>query len=560
MPYKHRFTVYLAKEDVEDVNELLTEKALHLLDRDDSFEYSQENEDFETEYDDCWLFIISGIRKPPKWRSRINQLVNLPAQVKNQHPSALFVILYADRFFIITLGSAYHYIDQRKVARDFGLKVTVNLISDEYVKSVQKTTISASQNSINQAFSDQSIRDFSESDVLDIIKKISGRIESEGRGNYFTGSTALNFPSENSIENLSEDLDKFLDLSNSKAYQSTKFSIIDKIAPVLDIEILDELNAKLADALEDSSDEFELSIPDSLTRDMDISYCKLSNLDSNDPLISLNMSQYVELAKKKEGSIGLEKLKYHKISSYDESGTLIAQSSIYNCILGTIELTDSKYVINEGRWYLVNDDYKERVDKFFKEIRIDDDIFPQFETVEAKKPGKRGGATTGLEAEATYNARVAEENGYINMDTKDVPVPGEPGRGLEFCDWLDLEEKRLIHVKKSSRQSSILSHFFNQGSTPLQLFLRDTDFRKGVIEKVAEVGGDSDADEFDEIDPTDWNVLFVIADKPRENGEHNIPFFSRVTLFEKSRDWYNRVNSVGITFITQEDGDQDDGS
>jgi uncharacterized protein (TIGR04141 family) len=79
------------------------------------------------------------------------------------------------------------------------------------------------------------------------------------------------------------------------------------------------------------------------------------------------------------------------------------------------------------------------------------------------------GKKTGFESEFEYNKRCAAAYGQICLDQRILAVPAVQYGKFEACDLLDIGAKKLIHVKKSSRQSSVLSHFFKQGSNAARL-------------------------------------------------------------------------------------------
>ncbi len=146
------------------------------------------------------------------------------------------------------------------------------------------------------------------------------------------------------------------------------------------------------------------------------------------------------------------------------------------------------------------------------------------------------------------------EAGYLLMDRRLVKIDEVPGQGMEVCDLLDVERRRFIHIKKSSRQSSLLSHFFKQGGHSAQLIRQYDPFKVGMIEKVREHYGTKKAQEFKSALKDRWTVDFQIADFPRRDGTHNIPFFSKLTLRDEARkieamDFNVQVNFIKLTRV-----------
>ena len=141
------------------------------------------------------------------------------------------------------------------------------------------------------------------------------------------------------------------------------------------------------------------------------------------------------------------------------------------------------------------------------------------------------------------------------MDRKLIRVPDTQAGRFEACDALDIGGKRFIHVKRSSRRSGLLSHFFKQGSNSGQQFRRFQAAWNGLEEKVEVIAGPQARDSLLEaIDNEErkWRVEYWIIDVPRQNGEFNIPFFSKISLRDEVRNLRAMDLEVCITFIRME--------
>ncbi|MEP3196584.1 MAG: DUF6119 family protein [Lentilitoribacter sp.] len=159
---------------------------------------------------------------------------------------------------------------------------------------------------------------------------------------------------------------------------------------------------------------------------------------------------------------------------------------------------------------------------------------------------------TGFESELEYNRRCAKEYSQICLDQKIINVPSIPYGKFEACDLLDLENKRLIHVKKSSRQSSVLSHFFKQGSNSARILKTFPEAQNALFSTVEEVASPEVAKQLKAIIANgfnDWKVEFHIVDSPRSDGEFRIPFFSRITLRDEVRMLRGMEFKVALRFI-----------
>lgn len=74
-------------------------------------------------------------------------------------------------------------------------------------------------------------------------------------------------------------------------------------------------------------------------------------------------------------------------------------------------------------------------------------------------------------------------------------------------------------------------------------------FRMKLVERVGSLYGPTTAQELEAALSERWTVEFQIADFPRADGTHNIPFFSKLTLREEARDIEAMEFDVSVRFI-----------
>ena len=163
--------------------------------------------------------------------------------------------------------------------------------------------------------------------------------------------------------------------------------------------------------------------------------------------------------------------------------------------------------------------------------------------------GKSGKQKVAYQSEESYNAEIGDATDYLLLDQKLVQIDEVPGPGIEVCDLLDIAGRRFIHVKKSSRQSSVLSHFFKQGSNSARMLRQYEPFKAGFVQIVKKHFGQTKARELEAALPKRWTIDFQIADFPRPDGTNNIPFFSKLTLPEEARSIEAMGFDVEFNFI-----------
>jgi len=206
------------------------------------------------------------------------------------------------------------------------------------------------------------------------------------------------------------------------------------------------------------------------------------------------------------------------------------------------------YAISEGEWYRLDEQFKIDVEAYFSDLVGKWDSPPEKIIKKISTDGKK----TGFESELDYNIRCANSYGQICLDQKIIQVPSVPYGKFEACDLLDVNNKKLIHVKKSSRQSSLLSHFFKQGSNSAKLLKLYPEAREKLIEKVETLNGTEVAEKLRVAlgdTAAGWTVEFHIIDAPRKDGEFKIPFFSRISLRDEALLLKGMTFEVLVKFI-----------
>ena len=192
----------------------------------------------------------------------------------------------------------------------------------------------------------------------------------------------------------------------------------------------------------------------------------------------------------------------------DENGNKIKSWNLYKCIYLDIEYNGEQYFLNEGKWYLLSQNFVKQINDFYNSTEISslniiDDSY-QFEE--------------------TFNKKIVESNpdSYFLMDRKLISIGGSR---IEFCDVYSYE-KKLIHVK-IYKGSSVLSHLFAQGLVSAEA-LFDKDFRR----EVKRISSDQISLPIeDSITASEYEIVYVIAMKdanPKTLPE--LPFFSKVAF------------------------------
>ncbi len=353
---------------------------------------------------------------------------------------------------------------------------------------------------------------------------MSGRAEDDEFANMVTGARSLRFSKKIELSDVPEAAAEPVDLFKSSAYKKTGFKIIDFLSPVLDPVIEADLDGALVSAIRDGSDEFEIAIPEILPTGVGSFRFEHAGFSKFYPDLSVEL--YSTELGSRLAKLTLDDLKKHTVAAYAENdNTPFQRWSVRSALIGSLVYKGERYALNEGLWYRISKAFKDAADRKFTDLcgKADKKLRPLKKKI--FPAGGKGKQKIAYQSEETYNAEVAGESGYLLLDQKLVQIDEVPGPGIEVCDLIDIEGRRFIHIKKSSRQSSVLSHFFKQGGNSARMIRQYEPFKAGMIDIVRQLYGRARAKELETALAKRWTVDFQIADFSRADGTNNIPFF-----------------------------------
>ncbi len=478
MPKTSTFSLYLAKPDVTSFDDLLTETA-HAQLRQAHARRTSSDEFAEG----AVLYTFPGHSSVPKWVGLLREAFDFPDDLYAQSPSAVLAFRKSGSVYAISFSYGHVYLNDSKTEAEFGLRVAINSMGDQRIKSIERSNIGAAIRDYAQAARQRDLRSFGFDDALDLIRKISGYAEDEEFADRVTGARALRFSKKIDITDVPTVAVDALALFRSTAYKNTSFRIIDFLSPILDPAIAARLDQALVSGIREGTDEFEISIPE-IIPDSTASF-RFDRAGFGQFYADLSLELYRAGLGTRLTELTLEDLKKHTVAAYGENEERASQHwSVHHALVGSLVLDGERYALNEGHWYRVDERFKAAADENFARLCAPPDrrLRPLKKQIQ---PGRRTKNQKILyQSEESHTAEIAQETGYLLMDQKLIPVADVAGAGLEACDLLDLEGRRFIHIKKSSRQSRVLSHLFKQGSNAAQMLRKYEGFRTGLVDVV----------------------------------------------------------------------------
>jgi uncharacterized protein (TIGR04141 family) len=543
MPKLNKFSLYLTKADAKTFEEALTDNARDLIKRGIAKTYR--SPDFAQ---GAVLYTFPGQPAPPKWVALLKGSFPIRDNLFSQTPSALLMFKADEHIFAVSFSYAHVYLDDAKTEADFGLKTAINAVSSEKLRSVERSNIGAAIRDFAQAAGQRDLRSFGFDDALDLIRKVSGRAADGDFADTVTGARSLRFSKQIELGDVPDAAIQAFHLFNSFAYKKTGFKIIDFLSPVLDPVVESRLDDGLLATVRAKSDEFEIAIPEIIPENVASFRFEHAGFSNFYPDLSLDL--YCDELGDRLSKLTLEDLRKHTVAAYGETEDRPFQYwSVHRSLVGSLVLSGERFALNEGHWYRISKAFKDAADKKFVDLcgKPDKKLRPLRKIYSAAGKSKKPKAV--YQSEESYNNEVAAESGYLLLDRRLVQIDEIPGPGIEVCDLIDLEKCRFIYIKKSSRQSSVLSHFFKQGGNSARLLRQYEPFKSGLIDAVKRHYGSKKAKELEGALADRWTVDFQIADFPRADGTHNIPFFSKLTLREEARKIEAMQFDVEVNFI-----------
>lgn len=450
----------------------------------------------------------SGVRVP-EWAAFFGSAIDPQALgLESASSSAVLIVPVKNRLFAITFGQGRFLIDMLAFEPTFGLRVTLNSVPENKIRSIDKRTFEAvATHTREQAPKDASIGDFGLNVERDILRAIVGTPEDPTLGTRVHGMDSLNATVQVTLDTLPALLERYLRKSNQTTYKR-RYAWIDKILEVRDPTVRSDLDRELVATLRRGGGRnVRLAIPEIIDWN-DIGGFVYRGGRPAPPFPDLDLDDY--LNKVRSDTLSVETLRRHRVDAVRAStGYPFARWSVYQCLYADIPRARDRYLLTNGEWYLLNRDFVTAVNNTVRAI-------PR--TRLKPVPYIDG------EDEGVYNIRLAESiSGACCLDKRLISYGG--GRStIEFCDVYS-PARQMVHVKRASG-SSMLSHLFSQGVVAATSFISDEDFRTAANELLPprlRIRNPASRP-----DPSRFELAYVIAGGP--SSAISLPFFSRVTL------------------------------
>jgi uncharacterized protein (TIGR04141 family) len=473
------------------------------------------------------MYVRPARAAEPEWLRflRDTTTAQLPA-LENMSTAALLILEVDERFFAFSFGFGGLMLRPDSYERDFGLKVTLNSVDENRLRSVDANTVEeVNLQTQRQASRGSSLDAFGLDVTRELLRSVTGDPRDTGLAKRLGGSDALAFVALIRAADLPNKCRTLLRAYGGTGYRE-RFPWIDHIRVVAEPELIAELDQALVSRLAANDLAHVSAAPPEPLRWEDVRGFTFS-IGSKEPELDIDLEVYLSAfadSRRAERGLQISDLKHDQVQLWRAGHNDAVQHwSLYSCLIAEVIRHATVFILSAGRWHRVEPSFAASTRAAVAALR--------------RPTGLRMPRAGADEAEADYNIRAAAvlrrsmRVAVLDRQLVRLPAYGSP---IEPCDLLTAQ-RHFIHVKRRTH-SSTLSHLFAQGLVSGRLFAGDATFRAAVRELVDDI-------ELAALFPTarpaisNYEVVYIVIAGPgRHVPSAVLPFFSLVNLANTARD------------------------
>ena len=536
-PNVGQFSVFLLRPEVESFREALR----------DALEPIQLTADGQL---DGELYVSRSMSREPPWLDFVRSITNDPVEYQPApRLSAVLFLKRGDHRFAITFGYGRSLLRPEVLEPDYGLKVAAGLVDPDQIASLDARSTEATAIQVRR----QSARGVTPGAIgfnvaREMLRAVAGRLADEALGTRITGSDSVSLTAKLDTSTLGPRLDALHEAYTAGSWRSN-FGHIARWTPLrgsavekLDRHLLEVLRHRREQLLAGEDPDIGpgperppvleapevISWPAASFRTSVEKDEALHPFPELDPYL-LAIRRPPELRDLRTNhSLGL-------ISAL--TGELNARWPIYSALNWEVDVGGDAHFLAEGKWWLIDADYRGRIDTIVESIADAALERPDFDPVED---------------EADYNRRLATwRGGRALLDREMARFKHENGT-VEPCDVLT-DAGQFVHVKPGS-SSAALSHLFAQGTMSARLFLMLPEFRDQLRKLLAGSAPIAALVPIGRPDPQEYEVVYAVIRRGAGPLGLDLPFFARNHLAQVVGDIELMGYRVSIARVSERVG------
>lgn len=235
-------------------------------------------------------------------------------------------------------------------------------------------------------------------------------------------------------------------------------------------------------------------------------------------------------------TIDAEYLRQKRIFVLDGDGAEQYHWTVWQCLVGEIQLGTETFILDEGEFFEVRRDYLGELNQFINAIPIAVVDLPD------TTPTMREGEYNQLASQASDDLILLDRR-LVRISNRTTPI--------EICDLVS-RSRQLIHVKRHLG-SADLSHLFAQGVVSADLLQTSPEFRTKAADQLSSAASNRAGFGLINTDtflPSEWEVVYAIAERwSARSMASALPFFSKINLREATSNLRARGFKVAVRQI-----------
>ena len=404
------------------------------------------------------IYLRKNTTKRPEWRDLFPALDWSKYQTNTF--SGLLLVDISGKKFALTAGNGRYLLNPFSVEEGFGFKTVINSVDPSTIRKIEKKTINQNpMNSISQLTRTAGLQDFRVDYFTDIVSKIKAKSTIEDLGNLIDGRDSLQISIERDIDYLGPVLMKCLEAYQSDAYLE-HFPDIDNISSVNDRELSVALDELLVTDLNKGELTNAWAAMPEIIQDEEFDVFQYTRRQNARRYYDIELADCLLKYTSRGHSFTKQNLEKDEIFIRKQDGSVYPKWRVWKCIYAEISHEGQLYVLVEGKWFQLSQDYIELLDEIINSIPANCPDLPEWKQ---------------QKSEENYLKSIGGD--FLVFDQQLVRVPGQTP--IEFCD-LYLPDNTFIHVKRYGN-SNVLSYLFEQGRTSAKLFLEDKRYREHAV-------------------------------------------------------------------------------
>lgn len=480
------------------------------------------------------LFVGSAFGNPPAWADFIK--AGIPdfedLNLFNQGTAAILFVPVQGRIMAFCLGHVHIVMDLDACERNFGLKVTLNSVPRQNIRSFDSATPDAvSVQHRIQTSCNSDLGMFELDFTRDLIQSMAGTPDNLSFAKFVSGKDNLRLTCHVSPATIKEKCRQALTFYNSDHYK-LDYEWIDHVRKVRDKETIALLDNQLFQALarlrEGQQSDLHMSPPE-IVDYMEGAAIHYNGFHSRQTTFyEVKIEDYVSELNRCGFSGSIQQIKEtHKIATGKEGqGKFVQKWKVYESFIFESYIKKVRYVLFAGSWYQIDRDFADEINTFYDSIdKLA--IIPE----------------TDRSNEQLLISELDKRPDFVNLDQAKLNPKGTKYANLEPCDFFS-DKRQFIHIK-DGHSSKPISHLWMQGLVSAESFAGDSEFRKKLRGKVKMIKPGFETylpdGRTQRPDTSDYQIVFAIMRKPYASGEVGLPFFSKVSL----RNVIRRLDAMG---------------